>query len=257
MVIRPWRETDRGPLAKMVKSAPDSDTGDALLAALHIPSEISAFDAHTTLVAADRDDLIGIGTLWENDIHPARWRVALHGCPTFWPQDVAASMLAGLRELRPDQRPMQTAASAHDESRSAFFQEHGFSLLMRTRSGVLPPGAIPESVAVDFANAGRWTAKEGVRVVSLAGSRLRQIPYVQFAHLHAAIYEQGHAWDPVRELTDREAAEMFLDTDEFMPEATYVALERKRLIGVSSLRRTDRPGLVELGWTGAVLDDPQ
>ena len=29
------------------------------------------------------------------------------------------------------------------------------------------------------------------------------------------------------------------------------------LVGVSCLRGTDWPGVVELGWTGSLLDDPQ
>jgi hypothetical protein len=224
---------------------------------MHGPAGASSFDVHPTLVAVERGDLVGIGTLWENEIHPARWRVSVFGCPAFWSQDMATSLLAGLRDLRPDQRPLQTSTSARNEHIAAFFENHGLPLLMRTCLGVLPPGDIPKSVAMDLDVAGKEVAETGIRVVPLDAFRNRPFSYIQLARLHADIYEQGHTWDPVRPLTERDAAELFLDTDEFLLDATYVALERKRLVGVSSLRRTDQTGLVELGWTGSILIDQQ
>jgi hypothetical protein len=257
MVIRPWRETDRGALTRLVKSAPASDTGDAILAALHVPAEISSFNANSTLVAVNGDKLIGIGTLWENDLHPARWRVNMFGRSAFWSQDAATSLLAGLRDLRPDQRLLQTSTSARNADLIAFFQNHGFSLLMRTCSGVLAPGDLPEAVAKDFDDARERISGEGIKIVPLEAFRNRPFSYSQLARLHADIYAQGHRWDPVRELTGGEPAELFLDSDELLLDATYVALERKRLIGVTSLRGTDRPERVELGWTGSILTDQQ
>jgi hypothetical protein len=257
MIIRQWRESDRGALSRLAKSAPDSDTGDAILEALRVPAGISAFDAHPTLVAVDGGNLIGIGTLWENDIHPARWRVSLFGRPTFWSEGAATSLLAGLQDHRPDQRPLQTSTSARNEDISAFYENHGFSLLMRTCLGVLPPGSIPDAVAKTFDAASRWITEAGIKVVPLAAFRNRPFSYIQLARLHADIYEQGHMWDPVRELKGGEPAELFLDSDELLLDAIYVALERKRLVGVSSLRGTDRNGTVELGWTGSVLTDQQ
>lgn len=257
MVIRPWHETDRSSLVRLAKSAPNSDTADAILAALRVPAEISAFNANPTLVAVDGDDVVGIGTLWENDIHPARWRVNLFGRPTFWSLDVAASLLAGLRELRPDQRALQTSTSARDEHIAAFYENHGFSLVMRTCSGVLAPGDIPPAVAQELHAASEAITGEGTKIVPLAAFRNRPFSYVQLARLHADIYAQGHMWDPVRELTGGEPAELFLDNEDLLLDATYVALQKKQLVGVTSLRDTGIPGKVELGWTGSVLDDPR
>ena len=255
MVIRQWRTTDREALAELAKCDPESESSRALLAALGSPEWLSPFDPRDTLVAADGDVLIGIGTLWEHDLHPARWRVSMHGRPEFWSQESAEAMLSGLRDLRPDDRPLQTAASARDAQRCEFFQNHGFSMLMRTRSGILPPGAIPDSVAIDFDDARQRTEAERVRTVSVPAIRRMKDSYDQLARLHAAIYEQGHQWNPVRPLTDAEAAEMFLESDELVPEATYIALRRKQMIAVSSLRRIFGRDVVELGWTGAILGD--
>lgn len=257
MVIRQWRESDRGSLLRLVKSAPNSETGDALLAALQVPAELSAFDARRTLVAVNGEDVIGIGALWENEMHPARWRVSLFGRARFWSQDVAASLLAGLGDLRPNQRRLQTSTSARDEELAAFLEQHGFSLIMRTCRGVLPPGDIPESVAQEFDDASAQAARSGIKVVPLAAFRNRPFSYVQLARLHADIYAQGHAWDPLRELTGGEPAELFMDAEELLLDATYVALQKKRLVGVTSLRGIGVPGKVELGWTGSILDDPQ
>ena len=257
IAVRPWRETDREALTSLAKSTPKSDTGDAILGALSVPVELSAFNANPTLVAVNGETLIGIGTLWENEIHPARWRVNLFGSSGFWSHDAAAPLLAGLRDLRPDQRPLQTAISARHEEIAAFYENHGFSLLMRTCAGVLSPGDIPESVTSDFNAASKAIDGESIRIVPLAAFRNKPFSHSQLARLHADIYAQGHMWDPVRALTGGEPAELFLDSEELLLDATYVALQKKQLVGVTSLRRTDRPGLVELGWTGSVLTDPE
>lgn len=257
MVIREWRESDRGALTVLAQTALDDHARNAILDALRVPAAFSAFDADRTLVAVDGGNLVGIGALWENDIHPARWRVNLHGRSTFWTQGAAASLLSRLQELRPDPRRLQTAISARNEPGCAFFPEHGFALRMRTRSGILPPGSIPEAVAQDFDAASNQTSEAGIKVVPLAAFRNRPFSYVQLARLHADIYTQAHTWDPVRELTGGEPAELFLDSEELLLDATYVALQKKRLVGVSSLRGAGIPGQVELGWTGAVLDDEQ
>lgn len=256
-MIRPWRETDRDALAALAMRAPDRDTRDALLAAVRLPTGMAAFDQDRTLVAEDQGALIGIGMLWEHDLHPARWRLSLHGDPPFWSQDVAASLVTGLRTLRPDQRPLQTATSARNERACAFFQEYGFSLLMRTRQATLPPGAIPKSVAEEFEAARQRIAQTGVRVVSLPEIYRTKDSYIRLARLHAALYAQGHTWDPVRDLTDDEAAEIFLESEDLVPEATFIAVEKRRMVAVSSLRRTDISGPVDLGWTGAVVPNQQ
>ena len=257
MVVRRWRERDREALAELATLTPESDPAGALLASLSVPAEQSAFDANPTLVVEDGGDLVGIGTLWENDIHPARWRVSMFGRPSFWSQGGAASLLAKLKKRRPDNRPLQTSISERDGHALAFFQANGFALLMRTRSGVLHPGDTPGSVAQDIDTATGWMAQEGLQIVPLPAFHNRPFSDIQLARLHAEIYAREHLWDPVRDLTGREAAELFLDPDEFLHDATCVAMASTHLVGVTSLRRTDRPGVVELGWTGSLLDDPQ
>lgn len=256
-MIRPWRETDRDALVALAKRAPDPETRDALLAAVRRPAWLPAFDEHGTLVAEVDGALIGIGRLWENGLHPARWRLSLHGDPPFWAQDVAASLVGELRRMRSDPRPLQAATSARNERACASYQEYGLPLLMRTRLGVLPRGAIPESVALDFETARQRIAQTSVRVVPLPAIYRMKDSYIQLARLHAAIYAQGHAWDPVRDLTDEEAAEIFLESEDLVPEATFIGLEKRRMIAVSSLRRPDISGSVDLGWTGAVIADQQ
>lgn len=257
MGVRRWRKRDRSSLLRLAKTAPDSDTGSASLTALRAPDALAAFDAHPTLVAADGEDITGVGTLWENEMHPARWRVSLFGCATFWQQEIATSLLTALRDLRPDPRRLQTVTSARNEALAAFLERHGFSLIMRTRQGVLPPGEIPAPVAKDLDDAREWIAREGIQIVPLAAFRNRPFSHSQLARLHADIYAQGHAWDPVRDLTGGEPAELFLDAAEMLPDAAFVALERKQLVGVSSLRGGRRAGVVELGWTGSILADPE
>lgn len=195
---------------------------------------------------------MGVGTLWENSLHPARWRVTLHGYPNFWSDRLSSALLDQLRALRPDPRFLQTSLSVLDEAARSFLQQHGFAPLMRTRRGVLPPDAIAHPVAAELDGATARIEAAGYRVTSLEEMGSGRLPVSVLARLHADLYRQGHPWDPVRPLADDEAVELFLDPDELLADAMFLALAGEKPIAAASLRCGDTPARVDLGWTGAL-----
>lgn len=219
---------------------------------VHGPDQDSPLPFRRTLIAFDQGNIVGLGTLWENSLHPARRRVTMHGSPAFWRQGPGSALLAELRALQPDRRPLQAATSVLDAVGRAFYQQHGFAPLMRTRRGVLAPGAVPEPVAAEFDVAAARIEAIGYHVASLVELGGARALVSDLARLHAELYRQGHRWDPVRPLADEEAAEIFLDPDELLPEAMYLALDGEHPVAVASLRRGDSAAQVDLGWTGAL-----
>ncbi|MCC7022974.1 MAG: hypothetical protein IT338_09110 [Thermomicrobiales bacterium] len=248
MLIRPWAEPDQLSVASLVGR--EASTSPQL--EVHGPDQDRPRPFSRTLVAIDQGAILGVGTLWENALHPARWRVTLHGQRGFWTEGSAAALLAQLRALRPDHRLLQTAMSALDASGREFVQQHGFAPLMRTRRGVLGPAAVPRPLAAEVDAAETRVAAAGYRVAPLAGLEGVQIPGDTLAHLHAELYRLGHQWDPVRPLSDEEATALFLDRRELLPEAMYLALAEKRPVAVASLRRSETSPHVELAWAGAL-----
>ncbi len=252
MLIRTWIEADQQSAADLVATVTERDSSASLQVAVHGPDQDQPLPFRRTLVAIDQDGILGLGTLWENWLHPARWRVTLHGRPAFWSQGPASALLAELRALKPDHRPLQAATSALEEAACVFFQQHGFTPLMRTRRGVLPAGAMPDPVATEFDLAMARIEAAGYRVVSHAELGSGRVLVSALAWLHAELYRQGHRWDPMRSLVDDEAVELFLNPDELLPEAMYLALVGEQPVAVASLRRGDAPAQMELGWVGAL-----
>lgn len=238
MQIRAWQASDQlavGDLLKLLRTPDDP---------------IASYQR--TLVALDDEQLCGIGSLWENPLHLARWRLTLQGLPVFWGHS-AAAVLERLRMLRPDSRPLQAAVSASDDVQGAFWREQGFSLLMRTRRGVLLPDAAPASVAREFDSATRRVIAAGYRLASLTELGGCEENWRQLARLHDAIYSEGHWWNPVRALPDDEARDLFLQPVELLPDSMVLALQGEQMVAVSSLRRTEDDTQVELGWTGVLV----
>lgn len=246
-LIRPWTEAGQRSVAEFLATLAASDPGISLQLAVHGPDQDPPLPFRRTLVAVDRNDIIGLGTLWENSLHPTRWRVTLHVRPAFWSRGPASALLAQLRALQPERRGLQTAMSALDEAGCEFFQQHGFTPLMRTRRGVLAPYAIPAEFDLALAR----IEATGYRVASLA--ELRSAPPANvLAWLHAELYRLGHQWDPVRPVETEEAIELFLDPAELLPEAMYLAFRGAQPVAVASLRRSGTPAQVDLGWAGAL-----
>jgi GNAT superfamily N-acetyltransferase len=56
----------------------------------------------------------------------------------------------------------------------------------------------------------------------------------------------------VAPLSEADAVELFLDPDDLIPAALFLALAEDTPVAVASLRRGRSPGEVDLGWVGAV-----
>lgn len=76
--------------------------------------------------------------------------------------------------------------------------------------------------------------------------------------LHSQIYRAQHRWNPPADLPPEMAGHLFMDESELIPEYLWYSVDTlRRPTGVVSLRSTDVPEVLELGWIGVLegIDD--
>lgn len=195
-----------------------------------------------TVVAIQDDRIVGGARLWKLARHPTRWRLVIHVEPEFQRQGIGSALFnACVREgtLRPDEE-ITAGITPDNMPYLSFLQYLGFSPLMTTHVGTLSWRDMPEDEATN----------SSATIVTLAERPdLRDI----VADLHERIYRTQHAWSPVGEITDQFKASVFLDPDELVSDAQFIAILGEQPVGISSLRAPFSISSPEMGWIG-VLD---
>lgn len=257
----------QSPFSCLTRSlcAADAPAVAELLAAVHAqaPTEVSAPTIHEpandersgyrrTLVAEADGDLIGVGTIWDYWLHPARWRLALHVHPNARRRGVGTALLEQLTSMIPsrDVRPLQAATSAGNTAGRQFLHRSGFDLLMRTRLGTVDPSIAIAAIRPEIDDATERATRTGYRIATLADESIATSWTDELADLHAEIYRLGHDWNPPASITNADARRLFMDEDELIPEAFYVGLIDDRPGAVASLRRGETLDKLDLGWVG-------
>lgn len=254
MIPRPWAADDAPAVAVLLSAIWGHDPTAHAVFSVHGAARDESGLFGRTLVAEIGGDVAGVGTVRESRLHPARWRVVLHVHPAHRRRGVGAALFEGLiRELADrEPRPLQAATRADDGAGRWFLDRRGFRLLMRTRRGTLNPRAIHRAQRRAFAAATARVTAAGYRLVAGSDLRLAADPTRALAALHAEVYRLAHAWNPVAPLSKTEAVALFLDPDDLIPAALFVAVTGDAPVAVASLRRGRSPGGVDLGWVGAV-----
>lgn len=250
VIIRAWNDDDQGAVDALVMEVLGPGWREQPLGAVHGPDRDAPRPVRRTLVAVDGGRVIGAGTLWENELHPDRWRVTLHVSPPHRGQGTGWLLLTRLRSMRTDRRLVQAGTSAGDRDGCRFFERHGFHRLMRTRRGVVPADAVAPALGTEITAAQSRLAGIGYEIMAWPELPDPTGLMPKLARLHAEIYGQGHGWDPVKSLTDDEASELFLAADDLLPDAMFIALAENQPVAVASLRPHPAPDTVELGWVG-------
>jgi GNAT superfamily N-acetyltransferase len=251
-MTRPWASTDADAVASLVAAAWPHDALARSLFSVHGPARAAPGAFSRTVVDEVDGAVVGVGTVREYWLHPARWRIALHVAAPHRRRGIGSALLACLLAMVPagDARPIQAATRADDLAGRAFLRRHGFRLVMRTRLGLLDPAHVGQD---------RWAEMEGAtRRVEVAGYRIEPVPDLAsdparrraLAALHAEVYRLAHRWNPPAPSSEEDAATLFLGED-LLPDALFIATAAGTSVAVASLRRGAHPAEVELGWVGA------
>ena len=134
--------------------------------------------------------------------------------------------------------PLHLSLQQTDREAIGWAESQGFVPIMTTYHGTLPPMQT------------RFT--KGAALRRLAD---RDSPALRdaLAVVHAQVYRHQHDWNPPAHIDPAMAEGLFLDEHDLLPEAMWYAPDTwNRPTGVSSLRKTRHPEVVELGWVGVL-----
>lgn len=250
--MRSWEPADAAGVASLLAGIWGAEPDVLPLFAVHGPAGDAA-GAFARSVVAERDGaIVGVGTLRESWLHPARWRVGLQVGAPHRRGGIGSRLLARLTDEIPigDRRPLQSATRADDGPGRAFLERHGFRPLMRTRLGLLDPASLSphDWGAIDAAT---LTAEAAGYRIDAVGRGIDARADERLAALQAEVYRLGHAWNPPAPISAAVARDLFLGED-LLPGEMVVATYGGAPIGVASLRRGERSDERELGWVGVV-----
>ncbi|MDQ3412546.1 MAG: hypothetical protein M3509_10575 [Chloroflexota bacterium] len=197
---------------------------------------------------------MGVGTLWENGLHPSAWRVTIHVATPWRRQGIGSRLFETLTALAPEPKPLGSGTRETDRGGCGLLAAHGFEPVMRTRHGVLSPDDIPAGLMAELAAAERRVLAAGYQFVTLPEAMRRGIGRREIARLHVEVYWDAHAWNRPRPVSEVEAEMIFLDEDDLLPGEMHLALDGTRPVAVASLRRSALAEERELGWAGVGSD---
>lgn len=252
IIIRAW-DDDAAAVDALLAAIWGSDPTLALFAATHGPDRDEPKSFRRSRCAVDGKSLVGVGTLWQNGLHPNAWRVTIHVAASWRRQGIGSGLFQALTALAPEPKPLQSGTREADRAGCGFLAAHGFSPLMRTRRGIVAPADIPPDLIQELAEAETRVRAAGYEIVTLPEATRRGVGLNEVARLHVELYWNAHAWNRPRPVSEVEAEMMFLAPDDLVPEAMHLVLDGTTPVAVASLRPSAAPGEVELGWAGASM----
>ncbi|MCA9834841.1 MAG: hypothetical protein KC435_12895 [Thermomicrobiales bacterium] len=191
-------------------------------------------------VVLEHNQPLAIGTFWRNPLHPNPFRFEYRLGND---RDVGAltPLLAALTTSAESDAstPIHFIAREQEFDLVAWAHAHDFKQIMKTWNAELLPNSV------------KAPAFDGIhRLVDTDSTELRH----RLALLHAQIYSNAHHWNPPGS-SITESAELLFMGEDVLPEFLwYVTDQAGEPIGVSSLRRSDLPAHMELGWLGTCPD---
>ncbi|MBA2468768.1 MAG: GNAT family N-acetyltransferase [Chloroflexia bacterium] len=198
-----------------------------------------------TFVAALHDQVVGIGVIFRNWLHPLRLTVDVVVAPDHRRTGIGTALLDRLVAAIPtgDARSLKAACWNDDEASEAFWRSHRFAPIMRTDIGTID---VTQACTVASAE----IPADGITIVSGDQISQKDSLWDEIAQLHDRVYRANHEWSPPTPIDLPLARQVFLDPDDLIPEALVVALRDDRPFAMASLRALTSEGTCELGWAG-------
>lgn len=222
-----------------------ADTDGCLISA-SFPDNDDPTRFRRTLIVELEGQVVGIGAVSSNWLHPSRLTVDVVVASGFRRQGIGTTLLERLIDEVPthDHRPLKAACWSDDEASVAFWRKHGFVPIMQTQIGTIDL-ANQASVIPFTAILPNW-----ITIVSGNHLALDDSLWDEIAMLHERVYRASHGWSPVERIDLPLARRLFLDPDDLIPDALLVAMRDGRPFAMASLRALTDAGNCELGWAG-------
>ena len=93
-------------------------------------------ESETTFLAVDKDEVVGIGSIWKNSIHPYRDYIGIYVKPNYRYKGIGKELFDQL-SLNSGIKKFQTSIQSTNDSASSFLKKQGFKLARRCYTPVL------------------------------------------------------------------------------------------------------------------------
>lgn len=93
-------------------------------------------ESETTFLAVDKDEVVGIGSLWKNSIHPYRDYIGIYVQPNYRYKGIGKELFDQL-SLNSRIKKFQISIQSTNDSASSFLKKQGFKLARRCYTPVL------------------------------------------------------------------------------------------------------------------------
>jgi GNAT superfamily N-acetyltransferase len=218
-VIRPYLEEDGVAVAALLESAWPGDATLASISAIHGPDLDSEDRWRRTLVYVRDDEIVGVGTLLATARHPSRYFVVVLVASDARRRGIGSMLLTNLTGLG-DGRPLLARVREIDKVGMAFLRARGFSVLVRSRVGVVDPND-PQVRA--------WIAASPPSLIE------QGTPRDDLAIAHEAAYAAEHAhWSPTTRRSLEESLRIFCG-ESWLPATACAVRSEGRIAAVAGL----------------------
>jgi GNAT superfamily N-acetyltransferase len=237
VALRPMQDADAVGVASVLDSLWGNDHIMRQVYDLHgvWPAETTVI--RQTLVAVAEETIVGVGTVFENTIHPLRLTIVVNIKPMWQRKGIGLALYNALIPFG-DGRAWQAKALRRDAASMAFLLRCGFIPIMTTLTGVIDPA--DPVVNVWLATLSKDLPEEYAFTPSGVADEL--------ALLFGAVYRQYHPWSPPAPFSSEQAHELFCGSD-LLPWSIMRVTYGGDLVGVGGLyaERADEAYLCTVG----------
>lgn len=199
--------------------------------------------AFGAFVAQRHGNLVGLGAVWNNPMHPhaARSSVAVH--PTCWGRGIGDQIFDALYQSA--RMPLVTSLWETQSPGLRFAKKHGFIEFRRTYT---TPLCLSLANLAKIRDLETGALREGYEIVSLSnaveGGQLREV-----AETCKEIYATTHQANPPADRSIEQWMGMVFRED-LIAAGSFVARQGSHVIAIGLLHRGQHGKVMELGWRG-------
>lgn len=192
-------------------------------------------NAETSVISVKDDEVIGVGSLWKNSLHPNREYIGIYISPEYRHEGIGTEIFDELYKLSPTKKFQMSISSSDDGARS-FLNRSGFNLARKCYTPALTHPLFDSEK--DYTD-------EGVTFKDLTEEQKRELLKLQLTN-----YKECH--EPVNALNETVSAETWKDIimDQFNEDHSYIYLKEGEVEAYVLSYKAENMKDIDIGYIG-------
>ncbi|SHF99044.1 hypothetical protein [Ornithinibacillus halophilus] len=232
--INSYGSKDEEQLMQLLKLCSEDDV------LLHIVNSARLKFAYSAIID---DKLVGILASWKSSFHPYCTYFRILGNPLYNSLNIEEQLLSKVKELKPEDFPLQTSAWETSNNLINIYTNNGFKEIRRT---YLP--------TLEVSNLGEYNLniRNNYQIKTLEEVLSDEMFMEELTLLVKRIYEQTHLVNPVADINLDKWQELILDDVVQNGSYIYVDENENNIMAYAFLHESDKSDSLDLGWVGAI-----